>query len=92
VTETLREVLFVEEGEGDLSLNSIAFAETEEARNRNGRTRKGLCKELRGEESGAVTQPLEEDEGQVRLEKEDEGRVSEPVRGLLLESPGGNGP
>jgi hypothetical protein len=88
----LREVLFVEEGEGDLSLNSIAFAETEEARNRNSRTRKGLRKELRGEESGAVAQPLEEDEGQVRLEKEDEGRVSEPVRGLLLESPGGNGP
>jgi hypothetical protein len=88
----LREVFFIEEGEGDLSLNSIAFAETEEARNRNGRTRKGLRKELRGEESGAVAQPLEEDEGQVRLEKEDEGRVSEPVRGLLLESPGGNGP
>jgi hypothetical protein len=92
VTETLREVLFVEEGEGDLSLNSIAFTETEEARNRNGRTRKGLYKELRGEESGAVAQPLEEDERQVRLEKEDKGRVSEPVRGLLLESPGGNGP
>jgi hypothetical protein len=53
VMGTLREVLFVEEGEGDLSLNSIAFAETEEARNRSGRTRRGLREELRGEESGA---------------------------------------
>jgi hypothetical protein len=53
VMGTLREVLFVEEGEGDLSLNSIAFTEIEEARNRSGRTRRGLRKELRGEESGA---------------------------------------
>jgi hypothetical protein len=88
----LRKVLFIEEGKGDLSLNSIAFIETEEARNRNGRTRKGLYKEIRGEESGAIAQPLEENEGQVRLEKEDKRRVSEPVRGLLLESPGGNRP
>jgi hypothetical protein len=53
VIGTLREVLFVEEGEGDLSLNSIAFTEIEEARNQSGRTRRGLCEELRGEESGA---------------------------------------
>jgi hypothetical protein len=53
VTKTLREVLFVEEGEGDLSLNSIAFIEIEEARNRNSRIRKGLLKGLREGESGA---------------------------------------
>jgi hypothetical protein len=53
VIGTLREVLFVEEGEGDLSLNSIAFVETEEARNRSSRTRRGLREGLRGEESGA---------------------------------------
>jgi hypothetical protein len=54
VTGILREELFMEEGEGDLSLNSMAFAETEEARNRNGRIRRGLPKGLRGEESGAM--------------------------------------
>jgi hypothetical protein len=54
VTETLKEGLFVEEGEEGLSLNSIAFAETEGARNRSDRTRKGLPEGLRGGESGAV--------------------------------------
>jgi hypothetical protein len=53
VTGILRKEPFVEEGEGDLSLNSIAFVETEEARNRNSRTRRGLPKGLRGGESGA---------------------------------------
>jgi hypothetical protein len=53
--ETLRKGLFVKKDEGDLSLNSIAFAEREETRNRNGRTRMGpLLEGLRGEESGAV--------------------------------------
>jgi len=93
VTGILREELFVEGDEGGLSLSLIAaFAETEEVRNRNGRTQKGLREGLRGEESGDVAQPLEEDEGRVRLGKGDERRVSEPVRGLLLGSPGGNGP
>jgi hypothetical protein len=82
VTEILKEELFVEEDEGGLSLNSIAFAEKEEVRNRSDRNRKGLPEGLRGEGSGAVAQPL----------KEEDGRVSEPVRGLLLEFPGGNGP
>jgi hypothetical protein len=83
VTGILREELFVEGDEGGLSLSLIAaFAETEEVRNRSGRTRRGLREGLRGEESGAVAQPLEEEDG----------RVSEPVRGLLLEFPGGNGP
>jgi hypothetical protein len=92
VTEILKEELFVEEDEGGLSLNSIAFAEKEEVRNRSNRNRKGLPKGLRGEGSGAIAQPLEEEDGRVRLKKEEEGRVSEPVRGLLLEFPGGNGP
>jgi hypothetical protein len=54
VTGILREELFIEEGEGDLSLNSIAFIEIEEAWNRNSRTRRGLPEGLRGEESGAI--------------------------------------
>ena len=90
MTGILREELFVEEDEGDLSLSSIAFAE-KEVRNRSDRNRKGLPEGLRGEESGAVAQSLEEEDERVRLKKE-EGRVSEPVRGLLLKSPGGNGP
>jgi hypothetical protein len=53
VTGILREELFVEEDEGGLSLNSIAFAE-KEVRNRSDRNRKGLPGGLRGEESGAV--------------------------------------
>jgi hypothetical protein len=43
----------VEEDEGGLSLNSIAFAE-KEVRNRSDRNRKGLPGGLRGEESGAM--------------------------------------
>jgi hypothetical protein len=53
VMGTLREVLFVEEDEGGLILNSIAFAEKEEVRNRSDRNRKGLLEGLRGEGSGA---------------------------------------
>jgi hypothetical protein len=53
VTETLREELFVEEDEGGLSLNSIAFAEKEGVRNRSDRNRKGLPEGLRG--VGSVT-------------------------------------
>jgi hypothetical protein len=50
----LREELFIERDKGGLSLGLIAaFAETEEVRNRSGRTRGGLYKGLRGEESGA---------------------------------------
>jgi hypothetical protein len=49
----LREELFVEEDEGGLILNSIAFTEKEEVRNRSNRNRKGLSKGLRGEGSGA---------------------------------------
>ena len=54
MTEILKEELFVEEDEGGLSLNSIAFAEKEEVRNRSNRNRKGLPKGLRGEGSGAM--------------------------------------
>ena len=55
MTGILREELFVEGDEGGLSLSLItAFAETEEVRNRSGRTRRGLREGLRGEESGAV--------------------------------------
>ena len=54
VTGILREELFVEGDEGGLSLSLIAaFTETEEVRNRSGRTRRGLREGLRGEESGA---------------------------------------
>ena len=44
----------MEEDEGGLSLNSIAFTEIEEARNQSSRTQRGLCKGLRGEESRAI--------------------------------------
>jgi hypothetical protein len=55
VTGILREELFVEGDEGGLGLSLIAaFAETEEVRNRNSRTRRVLREELRGEESGDV--------------------------------------
>jgi hypothetical protein len=50
----LREGLFIEKDKGGLSLNSIAFAEKEEVRNRNGRTRKRPLEGPREEESRAV--------------------------------------
>jgi hypothetical protein len=82
VTGILREELFVEEDEGDLSLSLIATFTEIEVQNRSNRNRKGLLKGLRGEESRAIAQLL----------KEEDRRVSKPVRGLLLESPGGNRP
>ena len=55
VTGILREELFVEGDEGGLSLSLITtFIEIKEVRNRNSRTRRGLRKGLRREESGDV--------------------------------------
>ena len=54
MTEILKEELFVEEDEGGLSLNSIAFTEKEGVRNRSNRNRKSLPKGLRGVGSKAV--------------------------------------